>query len=130
MQGLACVFQHRAAVGESLTDSFTYKVTDSDGGVSTATVTITINGTNDAPVIALVSTDSAAKTLTETDSPLSTSGTLTVTDADLSNTVTAAVVTGVTLGGTTGGLTSAAVQNMLTVTAGPIAANPRRFLKR
>ncbi|MER8811354.1 VCBS domain-containing protein, partial [Mesorhizobium australicum] len=112
------------AAGESLTDSFTYKVTDSDGDVSTATVTITINGTNDAPVISLVSTDSAAKTLTETDSPLSTGGTLTVTDADLSNTVAAAVVTGVTLGGTTGGLTSAAVQNMLTVTAGPIAANP------
>ena len=33
-------------------------------------------------------------------------------------------MTGVTLGGTTGGLTSAAVQAMLSVTAGPIAADP------
>ena len=54
---------------------------------------------------------------------MSTAGTLTVTDADLSDTVTA-TVDGVTLGGTTGGLTSADVQNMLTVTAGSIAADP------
>jgi len=38
------------AVGESTTDSFTYTVTDSNGGTDTATVTMTINGVNDAPV--------------------------------------------------------------------------------
>ncbi|TPK90562.1 Ig-like domain-containing protein, partial [Mesorhizobium sp. B2-4-17] len=54
------------AAGESLTDSFTYKVTDSDGDASTATVTITVTGTNDAPVITVAGGDSAAKTLAET----------------------------------------------------------------
>ena len=38
-------------VGETLTDSFTYTVTDSEGGTATANLTITINGTNDAPVV-------------------------------------------------------------------------------
>ena len=36
-------------VGESTTDSFGYTLTDSNGGTCTATVTITINGANDAP---------------------------------------------------------------------------------
>ncbi|MCD4780029.1 MAG: tandem-95 repeat protein [Candidatus Omnitrophica bacterium] len=37
-------------VGESDTDSFTYNVSDGNGGTDEATVTITINGVNDAPV--------------------------------------------------------------------------------
>jgi len=36
--------------GNSATDSFTYTVSDSNGGNDTATVTITINGVNDPPV--------------------------------------------------------------------------------
>ncbi len=39
------------AVNESTTDSFTYTITDSQGGTDTATATITINGVND-PVTA------------------------------------------------------------------------------
>ena len=35
--------------GSSTTDSFTYTVFDGNGGTDTATVTITINGVNDAP---------------------------------------------------------------------------------
>ena len=35
--------------GNSTTDSLTYMVSDSHGGIDTATVTITINGVNDAP---------------------------------------------------------------------------------
>ncbi|MEM1073276.1 MAG: Ig-like domain-containing protein, partial [Pseudomonadota bacterium] len=38
------------AVGESTTDSFDYTVSDGNGGTDTASVTITINGVNDAPV--------------------------------------------------------------------------------
>ncbi|WP_417391247.1 Ig-like domain-containing protein [Gimesia sp.] len=38
------------ALGETGTDSFTYTITDSQGGTDTATVTITINGINDGPV--------------------------------------------------------------------------------
>jgi VCBS repeat-containing protein len=36
--------------GESATDSFSYTVSDGQGGSDTATATITINGVNDAPV--------------------------------------------------------------------------------
>ena len=47
-------------------------------------MTITITGTNDAPVISVGAGDSAAETLPETNAALSASGTLTVVDADLS----------------------------------------------
>ncbi len=36
--------------GESANDSFTYTIDDGNGGTDTATVTLTINGANDAPV--------------------------------------------------------------------------------
>ncbi|BAZ44313.1 hemagglutinin/hemolysin-like protein [Chondrocystis sp. NIES-4102] len=36
--------------GQTATDSFTYEITDSAGNVSTATVTVTINGEDDVPV--------------------------------------------------------------------------------
>ena len=52
-------------------------------------MTITITGTNDAPVITVGDGDSAAATLCETNAGLTTSGTLTVTDADVTDTVTA-----------------------------------------
>ncbi len=38
------------AAGESGTDSFTYQITDGQGGVSDATVTLTVEGVNDAPI--------------------------------------------------------------------------------
>ncbi|QSJ14991.1 FG-GAP repeat protein [Nostoc sp. UHCC 0702] len=37
------------AVGATATDSFTYTISDGNGGTSTATVNLTINGVNDAP---------------------------------------------------------------------------------
>jgi uncharacterized repeat protein (TIGR01451 family) len=37
------------AVGEQATDTFTYTISDGQGGVDTATVTISITGVNDAP---------------------------------------------------------------------------------
>ena len=73
-------------VGDSVNETF--NVTSVDGTPST--VQITINGTNDA---ATVSSD--AQTLTETDAPVSTSGTLTSTDVDnVDNAFTATTVTG------------------------------------
>lgn len=39
------------ALGQTASDTFTYQISDGQGGFSTATVTITINGQNDAPVI-------------------------------------------------------------------------------
>lgn len=37
--------------GETLADSFTYTISDGQGGVSSATVTLTVSGVNDAPVL-------------------------------------------------------------------------------
>ena len=39
-------------VGETLTDTFTYTVTDSHGAIGSNTLTVTIHGTNDAPTVA------------------------------------------------------------------------------
>ena len=59
--------------GQRVTETF--NVTTSDGG--TATVTVNIDGTNDVATLS-----SATETLTETDGVLSTSGKLSLTDAD------------------------------------------------
>ena len=40
------------AAGETATDSFTYTVSDGNGGTSTATILLTVTGTNDAPTAA------------------------------------------------------------------------------
>src|SRR5690606_41933049 len=59
--------------GDTLADSFT--VTTADG--TTQLVTVTINGTNDAPVIGGVTRGAVSE-----DTSLSVSGALTITDAD------------------------------------------------
>src|SRR5690606_5975896 len=60
-------------VGDSISDTFT--VTAADG--TTTSVQVTINGTNDAAVVS-----SAAVNVDETDAPITTTGTLTVSDVD------------------------------------------------
>ena len=37
--------------GQSLSETFTYTLTDGNGGTDTATLTVTINGTNDGPLV-------------------------------------------------------------------------------
>src|SRR5205823_2107373 len=64
-------------VGQSVSDTFT--VAAADG--TTSTVQVTVNGTNDAAVLS-----SATVTLAETDAPLTTGGTLTVSDVDSAQT--------------------------------------------
>jgi VCBS repeat-containing protein len=72
--------------GQNYTDTF--KVTSVDGTQSS--VTVQINGTNDAATVS-----SASEVLTETDAILSTSGTLTSTDVDnVDNSFTASTTTG------------------------------------
>ena len=109
------------AVGESLTLTYTITVTDSQGATDTQDVTITINGSSDAPIITIGGGDSAADTLSETNTTLTSSGTLTVSDLDLSDSVTSAV-SSVVASGTTTGLQSnnAALLAMLTSTANVI----------
>ncbi|WOI25590.1 VCBS domain-containing protein [Cobetia amphilecti] len=107
------------AAGESVTDVYTYEITDADGDTATTTLTITIKGSNDAPEISVSSGDSAAASLTETDSPLSASGTLSVDDVDLSNSVTPSV-TGVSSNGDTGTLDNDDLLALLGVDTGAI----------
>ena len=111
------------AQGQTATDVFTYTMADASGATSSASLTIAITGTNDAPDIVIRSGDSATANLTETGAGLTTSGTMTVRDPDLTDAVTASV-TAVALSGTTGGLTAADVLGMLSVTPGSIAADP------
>jgi VCBS repeat-containing protein len=113
------------ATGETLVLTYTVSATDDDGSPlsDTEIVTVTITGTNDVPLITVGSGDSAAATLTETNSSLTSSGTLTVSDLDLTDLVSSNV-TGVVASGTTAGLGSnyAALLSMLTSTANVLDA--------
>ena len=110
---------------ESLTLTYTVRASDDNGVFDDQTVTITITGSNDAPVISVGAGDSAAETIAETNAGLTVSGTLTVVDVDLpdlSDVVTLTVLPVVASGTTTGlGSNPAALQAMLTVTPGSIA---------
>ena len=64
--------------GESLTLTYTVRATDDSAAFDDQTVTITITGTNDAPVITVGAGDSAAETLAETNAALTVCDTLTV----------------------------------------------------
>jgi len=113
------------ATGETLVLTYTVSATDDDGSPlsDTETVTITITGTNDSPLITVGAADSTAETLTETNATLNSSGTLTVSDLDLTDLVSSSV-TGVVASGTTAGLGSnnAALLAMFTSTANVIDA--------
>ncbi|MFN9418539.1 MAG: beta strand repeat-containing protein, partial [Pirellula sp.] len=113
------------ATVDTLVLTYTVSATDDDGSPlsDTEVVTVTITGTNDAPLITMGSGDSAAATLTETNSTLTSSGTLTVSDLDLTDLVSSSV-TGVVASGTTAGLgaNNAALLAMLTSTANVLDA--------
>ncbi|WP_299930571.1 VCBS domain-containing protein, partial [uncultured Pelagimonas sp.] len=80
------------ADGASETDVFTLRVSDGLGGFVDTVVTINITGTNDAPNISIETGDKVSDTLDETDAAnLTTSGTITVTDLDVVDTVTLSV---------------------------------------
>ncbi len=51
--------------GDSVTDTFSYTIEDSDGDSSTETVTLTISGTNDAPVVTTTDSDVSSTLVTE-----------------------------------------------------------------
>ncbi|MDF9892403.1 UNVERIFIED_ORG: VCBS repeat-containing protein [Pseudomonas vranovensis] len=74
--GVASAVQSLKA-GESHDEVFSVQVSDGLGGVDTQLVTVTVSGTNDVAVLS-----SASITLTETNAPLSTNGTLTISDVD------------------------------------------------
>ncbi|MDA5556024.1 Ig-like domain-containing protein [Shimia sp. MMG029] len=82
------------AVGESATDSFTYTVSDGNGGTDTETATITINGVNDAPdaVDDSLTTDEDSALLGDL---LADNGSGADSDVDSSDTLTISEVNGV-----------------------------------
>ena len=87
---------------------------------SSQDVTITITGSNDTPSITVQTGNSDTAALTETNSALTASGTLTVRDQDLTNTASVAVQTVVASGITSGlGSTNAQLLSMLSLT--PVA---------
>ena len=107
-------FDHLAA-SESLVLDYTVEVNDANGGISTQIVKVTITGTNDKPAITVEAGDSDSALLTETNSGLVTSGSLTVADADLSD-VVAARISGVAASGqTSGGPNTATLLGMLSL---------------
>ncbi|MGY3485565.1 VCBS repeat-containing protein [Bradyrhizobium sp. USDA 4011] len=94
------------AAGETLTLIYTVQIDDHHGGVVTVPVTITIAGTDDKPVITSPTQAAAiteAEGVTSSANPDSASGTVTFTDADLSDTHSVTVA-GVTETGVTTGL--------------------------
>ena len=116
-------FNHLAA-GQTLVLTYTVRATDSSASPASAdkTVTITITGTNDAPLISLGAGNSDAATLMTTKAGLSKSGTLSVTDLDVSNTVSTRVVS-VASTGATNGISNSALLSMLRVDATPVISN-------
>jgi uncharacterized repeat protein (TIGR01451 family) len=76
--------------GHSTTDSFTYTVSDSNGGTDTATVIITINGVNDAPTD--ISLDN--NTVAENRPSGTLVGSFTTTDPDTGDMFTYSLVSG------------------------------------
>lgn len=74
------------AEGETATESFNVTISDGLGGLDVQTVTVTIIGTNDAPV--LTADTSGGVTEDVPDPTLTDSGVLSFTDADLTDVVT------------------------------------------
>ncbi|MBM5801189.1 MAG: tandem-95 repeat protein, partial [Cyanobacteria bacterium K_DeepCast_35m_m2_023] len=113
----------------TLTLTYTLRSTDSSGATGDRSITLTLTGTNDTPLISN-GPDTAA--LTETNASISTTGSMTVTDIDLTDTITATVDSVVISGGTFNAalvpLTNAELKAMLTLSAtggtSALPANP------
>src|SRR4051812_34450725 len=69
--------------GDTATDTFKYKANDGSADSNAATVTVTITGVTDAPVVKVGA--GADATFTEQGAPVAVDGGLTVTDADSAN---------------------------------------------
>ena len=104
------------AAGQTATEAFTITASDGHGGTASQLVTVTVTGTNDVPNLRAGLGDIASVALGETDAGLSATGTLTLTDADLTDVVDLSVL-GVVASGTTSGLnlTNAQLEAMFSV---------------
>ncbi|WP_294193296.1 VCBS domain-containing protein, partial [uncultured Sphingomonas sp.] len=78
----------RLTAGESFADSFTYTISDGQGGTATATARFTVTGVNDAAVIDLNGSAAGSSTTlayTENQAPTAIAPAATVTDVDSAN---------------------------------------------
>ncbi|UPK40778.1 cadherin domain-containing protein (plasmid) [Bradyrhizobium sp. 186] len=84
----------RLAADQIVTDTFNVDVVDIHGLSATQPITITVTGNNDLPVIAIGATDSALGSVTEDPAAttLTTSGTLSFSDVDLTDVHSASAV--------------------------------------
>ncbi len=79
------------AEGQTASETFTIRISDNNGGYIDQVVVVTLTGINDEPDIRVESDDSASFPFDETDGGLSTSGSLTVTDADTLDTISTSI---------------------------------------
>jgi len=109
------------AAGQTITQTYRVDVRDASGAISSKVVTAYIIGTNDAPVITVEAGDSDYQFLTETNGGLTASGTLSVTDVDVTDTVNATVLS-VSAGGSgiENQFTNAQLLSFLTVGTNPV----------
>jgi T1SS-143 domain-containing protein len=80
------------AEGQVVTQVYTVTVTDASGATATRTITAKITGREDVPHLSVAAGDSDYQFLTETNAGLTASGTLTATDVDVTDVLTAQVV--------------------------------------
>lgn len=85
------------SVGESTTDTFGYTVSDGHGGTDTGTVTVTVTGANDAPVIGAL--EAGALAYSENAAPRPVTATGTVVDVDSADLATGTLTASFTAGG-------------------------------
>ena len=86
--------------GQSVSDTFSYTIRDSDGDFSTTTVTFTVNGANDQPIHVVPSIQSTTEDTTRVFSAAN-GNALTVSDTDNTNLTTTVSVTNGILTATT-----------------------------
>lgn len=104
------------AKDETKLESFVVALDDGNGGTIDLTVEVTLVGTNDAPEISIAAGNSASETVLETNVGLTAAGTLTATDADTSDVVTASVLSVASAGNISPSADNAALLSMLSVT--------------
>jgi VCBS repeat-containing protein len=110
--------------GETLTLTYNVSVTDSSGASDTKPITLTIAGANDVPIVEALAGDRAYQALDEGSGPLRTEGTLTITDRDLTDSVSVSANQVEVVGGSRGGLTDTRLAEFLTLTPATLTADP------
>jgi VCBS repeat-containing protein len=108
----------------SISDDSGFAAVSGNDAISTASqdVTITITGANDGPMISLQTGNSDVDVISETDAGLNRTGSLTVSDVDLTNTVSVSVQ-GVNATGGINGLTSTNAQLLAMLSLNPAASS-------